>query len=34
MDFEGKELSAPKKDIYMPDVGFTSWHIREVFQGN
>lgn len=34
MDFEGKELSAPKRDIYMPDVGFTSWHIREVFQGN
>ena len=34
MDFEGKELSAPRKDIYMPDVKFAEWHIREVFQGN
>ena len=34
MDFEGKELSPPKKDIYIPDTDFTDWHIREVFQGN
>ena len=32
MDFEGKELSVPRKDIYMPDVKFAEWHIREVFQ--
>mgnify|MGYP000577910875 FL=1 len=32
-DFEGKEIQAPRKDIYMPDIGFTEWHIREVFQG-
>jgi len=34
MDFEGKELSAPRKDIYTPDVRFAEWHIREVFQGS
>lgn len=33
-DFEGKEILAPRKDIYMPDIGFAKWHIREVFQGS
>jgi putative restriction endonuclease len=33
-DFDGKEIQAPRKDIYMPDIGFIEWHIREVFQGS
>ena len=34
LDFEGKELRIPQKEVYMPDVGFTEWHVREVFQGS
>jgi putative restriction endonuclease len=33
-DFDGKEIQVPRKDIYMPDIGFIEWHIREVFQGS
>jgi putative restriction endonuclease len=33
LDFEGKELRMPQKDIYRPDIGFTQWHVKEVFQG-
>lgn len=34
IDFENKKIKLPRKDIYIPDVSFTEWHIREVFQGS
>jgi putative restriction endonuclease len=34
MNFDGKKLNVPNKEIYIPNIVFTEWHIREVFQGN
>lgn len=33
LDFKGKKLRMPQKEVFMPDVEFTEWHVREVFQG-
>ena len=33
MRFHGEKLSFPQRQIYYPNVDYTSWHVREVFQG-
>ena len=33
LDFDGKKLNMPQKEAYIPSIGFTEWHVREVFQG-
>ena len=33
MGFHGDKLNFPQRQIYYPNEDYTSWHIREVFQG-
>ena len=32
LDFDGKQIRAPRNKIYRPNPDFLHWHIREVFQ--
>ncbi len=33
MNFHGKKINPPQRKNYYPDMKFTIWHVREVFQG-
>ena len=33
MRFHGEKLNFPQRQIYYPNEDYTSWHVREVFQG-
>lgn len=33
LNFDGKPLLKPRHPLYAPQIEFTDWHIREVFQG-
>jgi putative restriction endonuclease len=33
MDFHGKTIKYPQRTTYVPHLDFTTWHVREVFQG-
>lgn len=32
-DFHGDKITRPNKQIYLPDLEFIGWHVREVFRG-
>ena len=34
MNFHGKKIKPPHKQIYFPDLEFVGWHVREVFKGD
>ena len=33
MRFYGEKLDFPQRQIYYPNEDYTSWHVKEVFQG-
>ena len=34
MDFHGKKISLPQRQLYYPELEFVGWHVREVFKGD
>jgi putative restriction endonuclease len=33
-DFHGEKITLPQRQIYLPNLEFIGWHVREVFQGD
>ena len=33
-DFHGDKITRPNKQIYLPDLEYIGWHVREVFKGD